>query len=89
MNGAIPWRELREKDLLLLKMLIEASIEVDDIVVDCIVATGDSLPLSFMIFHSRLFTMQLSCYFDFARASIHACRKAIRNIVAMYEDEVI
>ena len=58
MNGAIPWKELREKDLLFLKMLIEASIEVDDIVIDNIVATSDSLPLNFMIFYSRLFTIQ-------------------------------
>jgi hypothetical protein len=59
MNGAIPWRGLREKDLLLLQMLIKASTEVGDIVVDCIVATSDLLPLSFMILYSRLFIMQI------------------------------
>ena len=58
MNGVIPWKELREKDVLFLKMLIEVGIEVDELVVDCIVATGNSLPLSFMIFHSKFFTMQ-------------------------------
>jgi hypothetical protein len=31
-------------------MLIEACTNVGGIVVDCIVATGDSLPLCFMIF---------------------------------------
>jgi hypothetical protein len=50
MNGAIPWRGSEEKDPLLLQMLIEACTEVGDIVVDCIAATGDSLPLSFMIY---------------------------------------
>jgi hypothetical protein len=29
----------------------------------------------------------MSCYFDFAGASIHACQKAGRHIVAMEEDE--
>jgi hypothetical protein len=29
----------------------------------------------------------MSCYFDFTRASIHACRKAGRHIVTMEEDE--
>ena len=50
MNGAIPWKETREKDPLLLQMLIEACIEVGDIVVGCTMATGDLLLLSFMIF---------------------------------------
>jgi hypothetical protein len=50
MNGAIPWRGKKEKDLLLLQMLIEACTDVGDIVVDCTAATGDSLPLCFMIF---------------------------------------
>jgi hypothetical protein len=50
MNGTIPWRGSREKDPLLLQMLIEACTKVGDIVVDCIVAIGDSLLLGFMIF---------------------------------------
>jgi hypothetical protein len=58
MNGAISWRGSRENDPLLLQMLIEVDSEVGDIVVDCIAATGDSLPFSFMIFHSRLFIIQ-------------------------------
>jgi hypothetical protein len=33
-----------------LQMLIEACTDVGDIVVDCTAATGDSLPLCFMIF---------------------------------------
>jgi hypothetical protein len=31
----------------------------------------------------------MSCYFDFARVSIHACRKTSRHYVAMEEDEDI
>jgi hypothetical protein len=50
MNGAIPWRGSKEKDPLLLQMLIEACIDVGDIVVDCTMARGDSLSLCFMIF---------------------------------------
>jgi hypothetical protein len=41
MNGAISWRGAIEKDPLLLQMLIETYTEFGDIVVDCIVATGD------------------------------------------------
>jgi hypothetical protein len=41
MNGAIPWNGSREKDLLLLQLLIDACTEVGDIVVDCTMATGD------------------------------------------------
>jgi hypothetical protein len=50
MNGVIPWRGSKEKDPLLLQMLIEACKDVGDIVVDCTAATGDSLLLCFMIF---------------------------------------
>ena len=50
MNGAIPWMGSRENDPLLLQMLIQTYIEVGDIVVNCTMATSDSLPLSFMIF---------------------------------------
>jgi hypothetical protein len=41
MNVTIPWRGSREKDPLLLQMLIEACTEAGDIVVDCTTATGD------------------------------------------------
>jgi hypothetical protein len=46
-----------EKDPLLLQMLIEASTEVGDIMVDCTTITGDSIPLRFLFFYFRLFIM--------------------------------
>jgi hypothetical protein len=39
-NGNIPWRGGREKDPLLLQLLIESTTQVDDIVLDCTASTG-------------------------------------------------
>jgi hypothetical protein len=52
MNGTILWRGSRKKDPLFLQMLITASIEVSDIVVDCFVTIGELRPLSFLFFQS-------------------------------------
>jgi hypothetical protein len=40
MRGSTPWRGCREKDPVLLQLLIESTTEVDDIVLDCTVSTG-------------------------------------------------
>jgi hypothetical protein len=40
MKGSTPWRGSREKDPLLLQLLIESTIQVSDIVLDCIASTG-------------------------------------------------
>jgi hypothetical protein len=40
MNGSIPWRGGREKDPLLLQMLIESTTSLGDIVLDCTASTG-------------------------------------------------
>jgi hypothetical protein len=40
MNGNLPWRGPREKSVLLMQMLIEASTFPGDLVVDCTAATG-------------------------------------------------
>jgi hypothetical protein len=40
MNGSIPWRGGRQKDPLLLQLLIESTTEVGDIVLDCTASTG-------------------------------------------------
>jgi len=40
MNGNLPWRGLREKSVLFMQMLIEASTLPRDIVLDCTAATG-------------------------------------------------
>jgi hypothetical protein len=40
MRGNTPWRGGREKDPLLLQLLIESTTQVSDIVLDCIASTG-------------------------------------------------
>jgi hypothetical protein len=40
MRGITPWRGGREKDPLLLQLLIESTTKVGDIVLDCIASTG-------------------------------------------------
>jgi hypothetical protein len=40
MKGITPWRGGREKDPLLLQLLIESTTQVGDIVLDCIASTG-------------------------------------------------
>jgi hypothetical protein len=41
MNGTMPWRGPRERDPLLLQMLIEAASQPGDLVLDCTSATGN------------------------------------------------
>jgi hypothetical protein len=49
MRGTVPWRGGREKDPILLQMLIESTTQVGDIVLDCIASTGkDFLPNLFI-----------------------------------------
>jgi hypothetical protein len=40
MRGNTPWRGGREKNLLLLQLLIESTTQVGDIVLDCTTSTG-------------------------------------------------
>ena len=40
MRGSIPWRGGREKDPLLLQLLIESTTSLGDIVLDCTASTG-------------------------------------------------
>jgi hypothetical protein len=40
MRGSTPWRGSREKDPLLLQLLIESTTQVGDIVLDCTASTG-------------------------------------------------
>jgi hypothetical protein len=40
MRGSTPWRGGREKDPVLLKLLIESTTQVGDIVLDCTAAIG-------------------------------------------------
>jgi hypothetical protein len=42
MRGSIPWRGSREKDPLLLQMLIESTASIGDLVMDCTALTGKS-----------------------------------------------
>jgi hypothetical protein len=40
MRGSSPWRGGREKDPLLLQLLIESTTQLGDIVLDCTASTG-------------------------------------------------
>jgi hypothetical protein len=40
MRGSTPWRKGREKDPVLLQLLIESTTQVADIVLDCTSSTG-------------------------------------------------
>jgi hypothetical protein len=40
MRGNTPWRDGREKDTLLLQLLIESTTQVGDIVLDCTASTS-------------------------------------------------
>jgi hypothetical protein len=42
MNGSTPWRGSREKDQLLIQMLIESTTCMGDLVMDCTASTGTS-----------------------------------------------
>jgi hypothetical protein len=50
MRDSTPWRGGREKDPILLKLLIESTTQVGDIVLDCTASTGTQflINLSFM-----------------------------------------
>jgi hypothetical protein len=41
MRGSTPWRESREKDPVLLQLLIESTTQVGDIVLDCTASIGN------------------------------------------------
>jgi hypothetical protein len=40
LRGSTPWKGGREKDPILLQLLIESTTQVGDIVLDCIASTG-------------------------------------------------
>jgi hypothetical protein len=42
MNGSTPWRGSREKDPLLMQLLIESTTCMGDLVMDCTASTGTS-----------------------------------------------
>jgi hypothetical protein len=60
MRGSTPWRGGREKDLVLLQLLIESTTKVGDVVLDCTASIGTLFPvnLCFMAL-SFLFMMLL------------------------------
>jgi len=49
MRGTIPWRGGREKDPILLQMLIESTTKFGDTVLDCTASTGKDFFLNFFI----------------------------------------
>jgi hypothetical protein len=91
MRGSTPWRGGREKDPILLQLLIESTTHVGDIVLDCSASIGTKflVILSFMAFSVLIMTLFLHLSWFIEGASVHACRKAGRHFVAMEGDEVI
>jgi hypothetical protein len=65
MRGSTPWREGREKDPVLLQLLIESTTQVGDIVLDCTTSTGTKflIILSFMAFSILIMTLLLTIFF--------------------------
>jgi hypothetical protein len=62
MRGSTPWRGGREKDPVLLQLLIESTTHVGDIVLDCTTSTGTRflVILSFMAFSILIMTLLLT-----------------------------
>jgi hypothetical protein len=62
MRGSTPWRGGREKDPILLQLLIESTTHVGDIVLDCTTSTGTKflVILSFMAFSVLIMTLLLT-----------------------------
>jgi hypothetical protein len=62
MRGSTPWRGGREKDPVLLQLLIESTTHVGDIVLDCTASIGTRflVILSFMAFSVLIITLLLT-----------------------------
>jgi hypothetical protein len=91
MRGSTPWREGREKDPVLLQLLIESTTQVGDIVLDCTASTSTyfHVILSFVALSFLIMTLCLHLSWFIEGASVHACRKAGRHFVAMEGDKEI
>jgi hypothetical protein len=65
MRGSTPWRGGREKDPVLLQLLIESTMQVSDIVLDCTASTGTKflVILSFVAFSILIMTLLLTIFF--------------------------
>jgi hypothetical protein len=65
MRGSSPWRGGREKDPVLLQLLIESTTQVGDIILDCTASTGTKflVILSFVSFSILIMTLLLTIYF--------------------------
>jgi hypothetical protein len=91
MRGSTFWRGGREKDPVLLQLLIESTTQVGDIVLNCTASTSTKFPviLSFVALSFLIMTLCLHFSWFIEGASIHACRKADRHFVAMEGDKEI
>jgi hypothetical protein len=65
MRGNSPWRGGREKDPVLLQLLIESTTQVGDIVLDCTASTSTKflIILSFVAFSVLIMTLLLTIFF--------------------------
>jgi hypothetical protein len=70
MRGSNPWRGGREKDPVLLQLLIESTTQVGDIVLDCTASTSTKflIILSFVAFSVLIMTLLLTIFFFSGRS---------------------
>jgi hypothetical protein len=85
MNGTFPWRGSREKDPLLLQMLIEATTSPGDIVMDCSASIGSimtfniSIPSCLQLWFESLDDHLMFTYFSSFLLQAHMCMHVERR----------
>lgn len=89
MNGSVPWRGPREKDLSFMQGLIEVLTKPEDIILDWFASTGDTLfYLQFLVTYDELISSSpYTCFWvSFSGASVRACYNSGRHIAAFEGD---
>jgi hypothetical protein len=79
----------REKDPLLLQILIEALTKPGGVVLDANASTGLALHSYLIAFSCFSTLLAFSLLFEIVGASIHACRRSGRHLVAFESDPFI
>jgi hypothetical protein len=99
MRGTIPWKVSREKDPLLMQMLIESTTSFGNMVRGCTSSIGMSsfIVVCFQLYLCSKYYKNSSFIHDikksplaiFARAFVHACQKIGRHFVVMEDKKDI
>ena len=72
MNGSTPWRGAREKDPLLVQMLIESTTSFGDLVMDCTASTGMFLK-SMIVSNNKDLSYYLTHYYYPSPHDLSSC----------------